>query len=78
MDWSARFPFAVCLEMARAPVRARGAVTRPICKQTSAFAAAVARLKLPPHEVFFGYSYASLEMLDAEKETRRVDGAGPD
>jgi glycosyltransferase involved in cell wall biosynthesis len=34
----------------------------------SAFASAVARLKLPPHEVFFGYSYASLEMLAAEKK----------
>lgn len=33
-----------------------------------AFANAVARLKLPPHEVFFGYSYASLEMLTAEKQ----------
>ncbi len=34
----------------------------------AAFASAVARLKLPPHEVFFGYSYASLEMLAAEKK----------
>ena len=34
----------------------------------AAFAAAVARLKLPPHEVFFGYSYASLEMLEVEKK----------
>jgi glycosyltransferase involved in cell wall biosynthesis len=34
----------------------------------AAFAAAVARLKLPPHEVFFGYSYASLEMMEAEKK----------
>ena len=39
------------------------------CLQTdSAFASAVARLKLPPHEVFFGYSYASLEMLAVEKK----------
>ena len=34
----------------------------------AAFASAVARLKLPPHDVFFGYSYASLEMLEAEKK----------
>jgi len=34
----------------------------------AAFATAVARLKLPPHDVFFGYSYASLEMLAAEKK----------
>ena len=34
----------------------------------SAFASAVARLKLPEHEVFFGYSYASLETLEAEKQ----------
>ena len=34
----------------------------------AAFAAAVARLNLPPHDAFFGYSYASLEMLVAEKK----------
>jgi glycosyltransferase involved in cell wall biosynthesis len=34
----------------------------------AAFASAVARLKLQPHDVFFGYSYASLEMLEAEKK----------
>jgi glycosyltransferase involved in cell wall biosynthesis len=38
----------------------------------AAFAAAVARLKLPPHEVFFGYSYACLEMLQAEKERGKM------
>lgn len=32
----------------------------------AAFGRAVARLKLPPHDVFFGYSYASLEMLESE------------
>jgi glycosyltransferase involved in cell wall biosynthesis len=36
----------------------------------TAFAKAVARLKLPPHDVFFGYSYASLEMLEVEKKRR--------
>ena len=34
----------------------------------AAFATAVVRLKLPPHDVFFGYSYASLEVLAAEKQ----------
>jgi glycosyltransferase involved in cell wall biosynthesis len=34
----------------------------------AAFAAAVARLKLPEHDVFFSYSYASLEMLEVEKK----------
>ena len=33
-----------------------------------AFASAAARLKLPPHRIFFGYSYASLEMLMAERQ----------
>lgn len=33
-----------------------------------AFASAVARLKLPPHGVFFGYSYASLEAMEIEKK----------
>jgi glycosyltransferase involved in cell wall biosynthesis len=32
-----------------------------------AFTQTVARLKLPPHDVFFGYSYMSLEMLEAEQ-----------
>ncbi len=32
------------------------------------FSSAMTRLVLPPHEVFFGYSYASLEMLEAEKK----------
>ena len=34
----------------------------------NAFASAVSRLKVPPHEVFFGYSYASLEALEAERK----------
>ncbi len=34
----------------------------------AAFASAVARCHLPQHDVFFGYSYASLEMLAAEKQ----------
>lgn len=33
----------------------------------SAFAQAVARMRLPAHEIFFGYAYGSLEMLEAEK-----------
>ena len=33
----------------------------------AAFGRAVARMKLPAHDVFFGYSYASLEMLEAER-----------
>lgn len=33
----------------------------------AAFARAASRLRLPKHDVFFGYSYASLEMLEAEK-----------
>lgn len=32
-----------------------------------AFATWVSRLALPPHKVFFGFSYASLEVLQAEK-----------
>ena len=32
-----------------------------------AFTKTVARLNLPPHDVFFGYSYMSLEVLEAEK-----------
>lgn len=34
----------------------------------SAFAKSVTGLKLPPHDVFFGFSYASLELLQFEQE----------
>ncbi len=34
----------------------------------AAFANTVARCHLPPHDVFFGYSYASLEIMEAEKK----------
>jgi hypothetical protein len=34
----------------------------------AAFARTVSRFRLPAHEVFFGYSYASLEMLEVEKQ----------
>ncbi len=35
----------------------------------AAFARAVTRLPLPKHDAFFGYSYASLEMLEVEKKS---------
>jgi len=47
---------------------AQGRVYEAYTQTDGAFAAAVAGLKLPPHKVFFGYSYASLEMLAAEKK----------
>jgi glycosyltransferase involved in cell wall biosynthesis len=47
---------------------AQGRLYEAYAKTDEAFASAVARLKLPPHDVFFGYSYASLEMLRAEKQ----------
>ena len=37
-------------------------------RNDAAFARALVRLDLPDHDVFFGYSYASLEMLAAEKQ----------
>jgi glycosyltransferase involved in cell wall biosynthesis len=46
---------------------AQGRAHEAYVQTDGAFAAVVARLKLPPHEVFFGYSYASLETLQAEK-----------
>jgi glycosyltransferase involved in cell wall biosynthesis len=47
---------------------AHGRLYEGYAKTDSAFASAVARCHLPPHDVFFGYSYASLEMLAAEKQ----------
>lgn len=35
-----------------------------------AFTKTVARLNLPPHDVFFGYSYMSLELLEMERERK--------
>jgi glycosyltransferase involved in cell wall biosynthesis len=46
----------------------QGCVYEGYAQTDAAFAVAVAQLKLPPHDVFFGYSYASLEMLQAEKK----------
>jgi glycosyltransferase involved in cell wall biosynthesis len=47
---------------------ALGRVYEAYAQTDAAFASALTRLKLPPHEVFFGYSYASLEILEAEKK----------
>lgn len=46
---------------------AQGRMWEAYAKTDATFAAAVARLELPPHKAFFGYSYASLETLEAEK-----------
>ncbi len=47
---------------------ARGRLFQAYAQTDAAFAGAGAQLKLPPHDIFFGYSYASLEMLQAEKK----------
>jgi len=47
---------------------ARGRLHEGYAKTDGAFAATTAQLKLPPHKMFFGYAYASLEMLAAEKK----------
>ena len=44
-----------------------GGVSEAILKGDIEYASAVARLTLPDHDVFFGYSYASLEMMRQEK-----------
>jgi glycosyltransferase involved in cell wall biosynthesis len=62
------FPFRSLLWKWRVRrLAAQGRSHEAFLQTDSAFAAAVTRLNLPPHEVFFGYSYASLEMLEAEK-----------
>jgi glycosyltransferase involved in cell wall biosynthesis len=63
------FPFRSLLWKWRVRrLAAQGRVHEAYVQTDGAFAAAVARLKLPPHDLFFGYSYASLEMLAAEKK----------
>ncbi len=47
---------------------ARGRLQEAFSRTDGAFARATARLKLPRHDLFFGYSYASLETLAAEKK----------
>jgi glycosyltransferase involved in cell wall biosynthesis len=46
---------------------AEGRMYEAHAQTDAAFGHATAALNLPPHDVFFGYSYASLEMLEAEK-----------
>lgn len=46
---------------------AKGRLYEAFTQTDSAFATTLAQCQLPPHDVFFGYSYASLEMLAAEK-----------
>ena len=63
------FPFRSLLWKWRVRrLAAQGRVYDAFAHTDAAFASAVARLKLSPHDVFFGYSYASLEMLAAEKK----------
>jgi glycosyltransferase involved in cell wall biosynthesis len=63
------FPFRSLLWKWRVRrLAAQGRSHEAYLQTDSAFASAVARLKLPEHEVFFGYSYASLETLEAEKQ----------
>jgi glycosyltransferase involved in cell wall biosynthesis len=50
----------------------RGSSYGGLLETDAAFARAVARCKLPPHDVFFGYSYASLEALEAEKSRGKM------
>jgi len=47
---------------------ARGQVYEALNHTDAAFAGATARLRLPAHQIFFGYSFGSLEMLAAEKK----------
>jgi hypothetical protein len=47
---------------------ARGRIHEAYLETDAAFARALGRMKLPPHDVFFGYSYAALEALEAEKD----------
>ena len=63
------FPFRSLLWKWRVSrLAAQGHLYEAYAQTDAAFARAVAQLKLPPHDVFFGYSYASLETLEAEKK----------
>ncbi|PWU09037.1 MAG: hypothetical protein C5B50_28220 [Verrucomicrobia bacterium] len=49
-----------------------GGVYRGFTRTDAAFGRSVARLRLPEHDVFFGYSYASLEALEAARRSGRL------
>jgi hypothetical protein len=46
----------------------RGSASERNLAADIAFTTDLASLQFPPHEVFFGYSYASLEMLEVERK----------
>lgn len=48
-----------------------GQLMPAMARDDAAFARRVARLRLPPHQAFLGFSYAALEVLQAE-QARRV------
>ena len=50
----------------------RGCLYDGYVETDAAFGRAVAGMNLPEHEAFFGYSYASLEMLVAEKQRGKL------
>jgi glycosyltransferase involved in cell wall biosynthesis len=63
------FPFRSLLWKWRVShLTARGRAYEAYAQTDAEFAGAVAALNLPPHDVFFGYSYASLEAMEAEKK----------
>jgi hypothetical protein len=49
-----------------------GSVSEATLQSDIQYASAVARAPLPEHDVFFGFSYASLEALEAEKERGKL------
>jgi len=51
---------------------AQGRLYEAYAQTDAAFARAVAQCHLPPHGVFFGYSYASLEVLQSEKSEGKM------
>jgi glycosyltransferase involved in cell wall biosynthesis len=50
----------------------RGRLYNGFDRGDAAFAKRVAKLALPPHDAFFGYSYASLETIEAENRRGRL------
>ncbi len=50
----------------------RGGLSAAVLKGDIEFATSVARLHLPEHDVFFGYSYASLEAMRLEKRRGKL------
>ncbi len=59
--------FGLCSRWTLKRAERAGRLVEAMARDDAAFASRVAALRLPPHDVFLGFSYAALETLKAER-----------